>query len=455
LPTPANAIVLLGPGDSQDVAGAKAPAVETAAELDIDLNKWTEEKSQRYYFELMQKSDSFKIETEEEASEYLQGIWRLDKRAHVGKAHYVRADLGADVTVVCTDTWLVLTAINGTEASDMAVAHVERVEPDEKGHLHVKTRKSITFDRFQPLDKDHMAVLAYDFIAVVQRVAKGTPETGADVNQRDELDQLLEEVEKERLAYSPDKKLLAHLDRRQVTVWSVKERRQLHQFVLEGRPLAAAFSPDEGSLVTADGEGNLEYRSTIKLWSLAKGESRLISQVLGSPTDFSFSPDGSRLAAASNLNFIGSITRNPEGGITPDRIQTGGSIHVWRVSDGSELLKVDIELPEYTAKLMEFQRAGADDPDFNKEKATDALQTAYYEAVRKRVPYRLNFSPDGQRLIAVSKSGEETIFDSQTGKPLRPTSRGEKDGADHPATAPESKSDDNQQSDSESKGCSQ
>jgi DNA-binding beta-propeller fold protein YncE len=215
-----------------------------------------------------------------------------------------------------------------------------------------------------------------------------------------------------------------------VRIWSVEQRRQVHEFFLEGRPLAAAFSPDGGSLVTADGEGNLEYRSTIKLWSLATGESRLISQVLGSPTHFSFSPDGSRLAATSNLNFLGSITRNFGGGIAPDRIQTGGSIHVWQVSDGDELLKVDIELPEYTAKLMEFQRAGADDPDFNKEKATDALQTAYYEAVRKRVPYRLNFSPDGQRLIAVSKSGQETIFDSQTGKPLRARTRGEQVGAD-------------------------
>ena len=65
---------------------------------------------------------------------------------------------------------------------------------------------------------------------------------------------------------------------------------------------------------------------------------------------------------------------------------------------------------------------------------------AYQEAVRKRVPYRLNFSPDGQRLIGVSKSGQETIFDSRTGKPLRPISRGEQDGDDHPATAPESKS---------------
>jgi hypothetical protein len=73
---------------------------------------------------------------------------------------------------------------------------------------------------------------------------KGTPETGVGENERDELEQLLEEAEKERLAYSPDKKLLAHLDRRQVTVWSIEERRRLHQIVLDGRSLAAAFSSE-------------------------------------------------------------------------------------------------------------------------------------------------------------------------------------------------------------------
>jgi WD40 repeat protein len=271
--------------------------------------------------------------------------------------------------------------------------------------------------------------------------------------KRDELEQLLGEADKERLTYSPDKKLLAHLDGRLVTVWSVEEGRQLHQFVLEGRPLAAAFSPDGGSLVTADGEGNLEYRSTIRLWSLATGEGRLIAQFLGVPTHFSFSPDGSRLAATSNLNFIGSITRNPEGGIAPDRIQTGGSILVWQVSNGGELLKVDIELPEYTAKLNEFKHDFADEPHRNRVKAVhDALVPAYREAVRKRVPYRLNFSPDGQRLIAVSKSGQETIMDSRTGSSLRPTSRGEQDGADQPATAPESKSEGKEKPDPESKG---
>ena len=72
-------------------------------------------------------------------------------------------------------------------------------------------------------------------------------QTGAEVKQRDELQQLLEEAEKERLSYSPDKKLLAHSDGRQVTVWSVEERWRLHRFVLEGRSLPAAttFSPDD------------------------------------------------------------------------------------------------------------------------------------------------------------------------------------------------------------------
>jgi len=286
---------------------------------------------------------------------------------------------------------------------------------------------------------------------------EGTPEKGAVEEEKNELDQLLEDADERQLTYSPDKKLVAHLDGHLATVWSVEEKRQLHRFALEGRAMPfAAFSSDGGSLVTVDVEGNLEYGSTVKLWSLATGEGRLIAKFLGVPTHFSFSPDGNRLAAASNLNFIGSITRNPRGAPDPDRIQTGGSIHVWQVSNGDELLKIDIELPEYTAKLMQFWRAQADDPDFNKDNAAgDALVAAYREAVRKRVPHRLNFSPDGQRLIGVSKSGQKTIFDSRTGKPLRPTSGGEQDGADQPAPASEPKSEGHEKPDPESKGRSQ
>ena len=179
---------------------------------------------------------------------------------------------------------------------------------------------------------------------------------------------------------------------------------------------------DDGeSLATADGEGNLEYLSTLKIWNLTTGEDRLIAQFLGATTHIAFSPDGSRLAAASNLNFIGSITRNPVDKKEINRIQTGGNIHVWKVSDGSELLKVDIELPEYSAKMMQLRRDEANnDFDSNlKKAAVDAMVDAYQEEVLKRAPIHLTFSSDGQRLISVSGSGQETIIDSSSGKPIR------------------------------------
>jgi WD40 repeat protein len=262
-----------------------------------------------------------------------------------------------------------------------------------------------------------------------------TPEGGDEQNTGNELDQLLKDAEKERLVYSPDKKLVAHLGQHLITVWSVETKRRFHEFVLHGKALAAAFSPDGVSLVTADGKGNLEYISTIRLWSLATGDGRLIAQLLGTTTHLTFSPDGSRLGATSRLNFIGSITRKAGSTVDSDRIQTGGSIYVWQLSDGDVLLKVDIELPDYSAKLRQYRRAVADDPDHYKgKKSTDILVPAYQEAVWNRVPIRLNFSPDGKRMIAVSSSGRETIFDSKTGKPLRPALNG-----DQPKTDAESK----------------
>jgi hypothetical protein len=144
-------------------------------------------------------------------------------------------------------------------------------------------------------------------------------------------------------------------------------------------------------------------------------------------------------------------------------MQEGGSIYVWQVSNGDELLKVDIELPEYTAKLREvvprmaqLVRQQSWDPHGSEAMAIGkAMQAAYEEAVRKRVPYRLNFSPDGQRLIGVSKSGQKTIFDSRTGRPLRPKSGGKQDGADQPAPASKPKSEGQEKPDPESKGRSQ
>lgn len=178
LPTPAKLIVLLGPGDEQAVPSASVPADKAHEERDIDLNEWTAEKSQEYFRSLMQKSENFQVKTAEEASKYLQGIWRLDKRAHIRDGHDVRADRGGGIAVICTDEWLVVRAMSAANASDMTVARFDRIELEESGHLRVKGKNSITFDRFQPLDNDHMAILAYDFLAVVRRIACPAIKTG-------------------------------------------------------------------------------------------------------------------------------------------------------------------------------------------------------------------------------------------------------------------------------------
>ena len=92
-------------------------------------------------------------------------------------------------------------------------------------------------------------VCEYKFLLAQSEPAKldGTSKEAVGEEVRDELDQLLDDTKGKLLTYSPDKRLLAHLDRHKVTIWSVEESRQLQRFLLEGRSLAAAFSPDGGA----------------------------------------------------------------------------------------------------------------------------------------------------------------------------------------------------------------
>jgi hypothetical protein len=180
LPTPANLIVLLGPEDDQnarrkpspvasgaDTADSKAnPEAQATDDSRRDLKDWGERESQQYFFTLMQKARNFQIATEEEASKYLRGIWRLDKRAHIGGGHYVRADRGDDVTVICNDEWLVKTDFNlKNKKVVQSVTRITKIALGPDGSLKVNGS-----ERFRPLDDDRMAVLAYDYIAIVQRI---------------------------------------------------------------------------------------------------------------------------------------------------------------------------------------------------------------------------------------------------------------------------------------------
>jgi hypothetical protein len=172
LPSQAELIVVLGP-DTRRASGASTPDAEHRAlggdpnrEIaELDPSEWGEQESQQYFFGLMEKGKSFRVGSEADARRYLEGLWRLDRRAHIGGGHYVHADRGDDVTVICTDAWLVTSVFNH-HATPVAES-VHRIET-----MTIRSDGSIVVngsERFKPLDEDHMAMLGYDFIAVVRR----------------------------------------------------------------------------------------------------------------------------------------------------------------------------------------------------------------------------------------------------------------------------------------------
>ena len=234
-----------------------------------------------------------------------------------------------------------------------------------------------------------------------------------------ELDELLKNPAAKGINFSKDKSLLAQLHERRVKVWSIADKQlSPHKFYTDGRALAAAFDPDGKQLVTAGGEGNLEYETTIKLWDLDSGEGRRIGKCLGTVTDFAFSADGRQLAAAVRLNVIASITRVPED--DEEEEFPGGHIYIWHLPEAKQSLKVEIKLPGFRAKTRAIYKNHGD----QQAKLSDAFNAAYDEAMRTTMPFKLEFNAEGSRLIATSQSGKKTIIDAQTGERIAPPKDG-------------------------------
>ena len=133
----------------------------------------TEEESQRYFFSLMQKGQSFRIHPGA-APRYLRGVWRLDRRAHVGGGHYAMAERGDDVILICNDERLI--QIDFNRHDDRFIEFTEQLSNlagDADGSLNFGSRKR----QIKPLDENHLAVIMYDYLVVLERI------TGAPGNE--------------------------------------------------------------------------------------------------------------------------------------------------------------------------------------------------------------------------------------------------------------------------------
>ena len=135
----------------------------TAAQASDEVS---EDESREYYFGLMQQADSYRLKPGT-AAEYLRGVWRLDKKAHVGGGHYARSDKGDDVSLFCNDERLVQIDFNQSHSR-----FVERTE--QLSDLAMESDGSLSFGkgrRYIPLSKSHMAIADYDYIVVLKRVS--------------------------------------------------------------------------------------------------------------------------------------------------------------------------------------------------------------------------------------------------------------------------------------------
>lgn len=193
LPSPASLIVMLGPcphdhlphGTSPTGSGHGKPA--TASESPRASKSTSKEAgtigaalSQAYYYSMLQKAQSFRLESDAKASEFLSGSWRLDQKAHFGgDGHYVRADRGDDGRVIITRDWLLKSFFNHKK-SDQPREDLVRIRSVSR-----KDNTIVVNNRFRlmPIDDDHMAVTDYDFIAMMERVDCGNDSAEFPVDQ--------------------------------------------------------------------------------------------------------------------------------------------------------------------------------------------------------------------------------------------------------------------------------
>ena len=122
--------------------------------------------SEQYYFETLQRGKGFRIK-KEAAVNYLRGVWRLDRKAHMSGGHSTRADQGDDVSLVCTEKQLIQIDFNRNKpVANEFVAQLSDLKQDERGRFHFDNHRL-----FAPVSEDHLLIGRYDYVVLLKRVS--------------------------------------------------------------------------------------------------------------------------------------------------------------------------------------------------------------------------------------------------------------------------------------------
>ena len=229
-----------------------------------------------------------------------------------------------------------------------------------------------------------------------------------------------------QVAVSPDGRSVAYVrslpghEENRIEIVDLASQSTVGKFDTIGRACGLAFTPDSAKLTYAFGEGNLEYRTTIRQFDLATGKNHQVGQCVGWISSVDFSEDGRLMATASSYGFLYAIV-NATKKDSASTMVSSGEVIVWDVATGRAVYQAPCELlgaGQFPgANLKAAERESLDEVTRDRLRAEQDVHKDRIEAtLHKFAPLSVALRGDGGEVAWINAAGLTFRRDVTTGR---------------------------------------